>query len=60
MTEANQNESFTARTESQLLPTSEAHSESKKMTAAQSAEVNQTKSAVLQGQPSISNLKSQN
>ena len=47
MIEANQNESFTARTESQHLPTSEAQPESKKITAAQSAEVNQTKSAVL-------------
>ena len=60
MTEANQNEGFTARTESLLLPTIEAHPESKKITAAQSANINQIKIAVLQGQPSMSNLKSQN
>jgi hypothetical protein len=66
VTEANQQEVFTARTESLLLPTSEAHPQGKNITAVPSAQVNHTSIGVLQGhdsstgQAGLSNLKSQN
>ena len=49
MAVVNQNEVFTARTESQLLTTSKDQTQQKKITAETSSQLNQTKSVVLQG-----------